>query len=143
MANFGSSVTSDDTGGIVAGHAGTGGVSAGDAVYKSSTTGKWIQAQSNATSTLGQAGIKGDMGVALNTAAANQPVDVLVAGYLEGCSSLAPGGIYCVSDSAAGDVILSASLTEDTDYAAIMGVATAATTAWINPINAGVVVNLV
>lgn len=142
MANFGASVTStspNKTDSYNAGEA----VAIGDSVYLDATTNTWKLADSTALSTLGSTGISNDMGVALNTAISGGDLTVLLSGLLENCSSLSAGGIYCVSDSAAGEVILSASLTEDTDYACVMGVAKSTTEAYIRPVNSGAVVNLV
>lgn len=141
MANFGASAVSGESTDIERGTAG-GAIAHGDVVFKSATTGQWAAAQSDDTSTLGQAGIKKDMGVALNAAIADGPVTVLLRGDLTGCSSLLGGQVYVVSDAAAGSIIAHSALTEDTDYACVVGLAYSTTAAYINPINAGVVVNL-
>ena len=141
MASFGTGVTSDDPGGIIIGEAAST-ILAGDAVFKSGTTGNWAKAQSDATATLGQVGIRGDMGVALGGALVGQRCEILIRGFLENCTALLPGAVYCVSDTVAGEVVASAALTEDTDYLCVMGATVLATTAWINPINTNVVVNL-
>jgi len=141
MATFGTGVTSNSPNRV----AGTAGavLAAGTSVYLSA--GKWYKAQSNASTTIGTTGANnGTLGVALNSAiAANAPIDVLLGGYLENCSSLLPGQAYVVSDSAAGDVIAHSALTEDTDYSVIMGAADTTTTAYIGPINTGAVLNLI
>jgi hypothetical protein len=140
MATFGTGVTSTSPN-QVAGTAGEA-LAAGTSLYLSG--GKWYKARSNASTTIGIAGaVNGSLGVALNSAiAANAPIDVLITGLLENGSSLLPGEAYVVSDATAGDVIAHSALTEDTDYAVIMGIGVTTTSAYISPVSSGVILNL-
>ncbi len=71
-------------------------ITAGQAVYKSSTTKKWMLADSNsATAEARQAG-----GIALNAASLNQPVDVQKGGDITIGATLTAGTAYYLSDTA-------------------------------------------
>lgn len=73
-------------------------VSAGQPVYKSSTTGKWMLADNNAVTP--EARTAG--GVALNGAAANQPLAVHRAGDITIGATLTPGAAYYLSATPGG-----------------------------------------
>lgn len=87
-------------------------ITAGQAVYLDSTTGKWGLADTDSAT----AGVRNALGIALNGAAANQPIAVITEGDVTiGASILAgvayylsgtPGGICPVADVAAGDYTL-------------------------------------
>jgi hypothetical protein len=73
-------------------------VTAGQAVYKSSTTNKWLKADSNsATAEVRRAG-----GIALNGGAVDQPVKVLTAGLITIGATVTAGTAYYLSDTPGG-----------------------------------------
>lgn len=84
-------------------------ITAGQAVYLDSTTGKWALADTDSAT----AAVRSAMGIALNGAAINQPVAVQSAGALTIGATIAagvayylsgtPGGICPIADVAAGD----------------------------------------
>lgn len=73
-------------------------IAAGKAVFKSPTTNKWMLAKSNA----GEAVARRATGIALNAAAANQPVDVQKSGDITLGAVLTPGTAYYLSDTSGG-----------------------------------------
>lgn len=73
-------------------------VTAGKAVYRSSTTGKWTLADSNSAT----AEAKTARGIALTGSAANQPVVVQKSGDLTMGATLTLGAAYYLSDTAGG-----------------------------------------
>lgn len=73
-------------------------IAAGKAVYLSSTTKKWMLADSNSAT----AEARKATGVALNGAALNQPVDVQKAGDITIGATLTPGTAYYLSDTPGG-----------------------------------------
>jgi hypothetical protein len=130
MASFGTGVTTRNE--TIAGIAGEA-ITAGNSIYRKG--GKWYKARSNSLTTIGAVGaVNGSLAVAMNSAlVANAPIDILISGLLENCTSLHVGGIYCVSDSVAGDVVLASVLTSGADYVVVMGGARSATSADIAP----------
>ena len=100
-------------------------IAAGQAVYLSSTTKKWMLADSNsATSEARQA-----KGIALNGASLNQPVsvqtsgDITIGGTLVAGSayylSETPGGIQPAADLAAGEYVCQLGLAKSTTILAL------------------------
>lgn len=73
-------------------------IAAGKAVYLSSTSKKWMLADSNSATAEARKAI----GVALNGAALNQPVDIQKAGDITIGASLTPGTAYFLSDTPGG-----------------------------------------
>jgi hypothetical protein len=73
-------------------------VTAGKAVYKSSTTNKWMLADSNSAT----AEARKATGIALNGASLNQPVAVQKAGDITIGATLTAGTAYYLSDTAGG-----------------------------------------
>lgn len=73
-------------------------ITAGQAVYKSTTSRKWMKADSNGT--LAEARTAG--GIALNGASLNQPIAVLEGGDVTIGATLTPGVAYYLSDTAGG-----------------------------------------
>jgi len=111
-------------------------VTAGQVVYRD-TDGRYDPADADASAAAAAA-----VGVALNSAAANQPLNIATAGaLLANCSGLLAGQIYCVA-SAAGDCEAHSALTDDTDYVTIVGVALSTTTIKLIMVASGVVINL-
>jgi hypothetical protein len=70
-------------------------ITAGQAIYKSSATGKYMLADSNSATVEARRA----RGVALNNAAANQPLDVLRSGDLSLGAVLTAGTAYYLSDT--------------------------------------------
>lgn len=70
-------------------------ITAGQAVYRNSTTGKWMLADSNAATAEARAAI----GIALNGAAVNQPVAVQKSGDVTIGATLTAGLAYYLSDT--------------------------------------------
>lgn len=73
-------------------------ITAGKAVYKSSTSKKWMLADSN--SATAEAKIAG--GIALNGASLNQPLSVLTSGKVTIGATLTAGSPYYLSETAGG-----------------------------------------
>ncbi|MCV9965461.1 hypothetical protein OIU34_26640 [Pararhizobium sp. BT-229] len=97
MANLTITAASVVAGANAAIEGGTAGeaITAGQAVYKSSTTKKWMLADSNsATAEARQA-----TGIALNAASLNQPIDVQKGGDITIGATLVPGTAYYLSDT--------------------------------------------
>lgn len=73
-------------------------VTAGQLLYKSSTTNKWMKADSNS----GTAEARTPAGIALNGAAINQPILIQKSGDITIGATLTPGLAYYLSDSPGG-----------------------------------------
>jgi len=73
-------------------------IAAGQPVYQSSTTKKWMRADSNS----GTAEARRAMGIALNGAALNQPLAIHTSGDLTIGATLTAGTAYYLSDTAGG-----------------------------------------
>lgn len=73
-------------------------ITAGQAVYKSSTTNKWMKADSNSAT----AEARTPSGIALNGAALNQPVAVQKSGDITIGATLTANTPYFASDTAGG-----------------------------------------
>lgn len=142
MANFGSGVTPGTGATIDRAHNASGAISHGDVVVKIS--GQWQVAQADATSTLGVAGVrKNDVGVAVSAGVANAPVAVVTHGLVENATGILAGEVYCVSATTAGDFETHSTITEDTDYVAVVGVGVSTTSLYVSAISANVVKNLI
>lgn len=73
-------------------------IAAGKAVYKSSTTNKWMLADSNS----GTAEARAATAIALNGASLNQPIAVQKAGQITAGAALTAGIQYYLSDTPGG-----------------------------------------
>lgn len=73
-------------------------ITAGQAVYLSSTTGKWLHADAD-SATAEQRRV---VGIALNGASASQPIDVQTAGDITIGATLVAGTAYYLSDEPGG-----------------------------------------
>lgn len=73
-------------------------ITAGKAVYKASTSRKWMLADSNGT----PAEARAASGIALNGASLNQPLAVLESGDVTIGATLTPGVAYYLSDTPGG-----------------------------------------
>lgn len=96
-------------------------ITAGKAVYLSSTTNKWMLADADSTT----AEARRAAGVALNGASANQPVAVQKAGDITIGAALTAGTAYYLSDDAGG--ICPAADLGSGDYVCLIGLAKSAT----------------
>lgn len=95
-------------------------IAAGQAVYRSSTTNKWMLADSDSAT----AEAKRATGIALNGAALNQPISVLKSGEITIGATLTagtayylsatPGGICPVADVSTGDDVCLVGLAKST-----------------------------
>lgn len=92
-----SAVVAGDGATTVTGTAGAA-ITAGQAVYKDSTTGKYLLADSDSAT----AAAKRAAGIALNGAALNQPLKVLTAGAVTIGATLTAGATYFLSNTAGG-----------------------------------------
>lgn len=83
------------------------------------------------------------VGIALNSAGANQPVEIAVAGRLGGLSGLLRGSVYVLSNTP-GDLAsaYAADLTEDVSYVSVVAVALSTTTILLCICASGVIMNL-
>jgi len=73
-------------------------ITAGQAVYKSSSTRKWAPADSNSATVE----VRRATGIALNGAAANQPLSILTSGDVTIGATLTAGTAYYLSDTPGG-----------------------------------------
>ena len=100
-------------------------IAAGEVVYlDTATTGKWQLADSDAASAEAR-GQTSNIGVALNSAAANQPIVVQTGGQITLGSVLTAGTAYYLSDTP-GKICPLADITGG-DYYVLLGLATSAT----------------
>lgn len=96
-------------------------LAAGKAVYKSSSTNKWMLADSNSAT----AEARVATGIALNGAALNQPVDVATGGLITIGATVTGGTAYFLSDTPGG--ICPFADVGSGEYSQIIGIATSAT----------------
>lgn len=73
-------------------------ITAGQAVYRSSSTGLWMKADNNAVA----AEVRQATGIALNGAASGQPLAVQTGGDITIGATVAAGAAYYLSDTAGG-----------------------------------------
>lgn len=111
-------------------------IAAGDIVYlDTATTGKWQMADSDAASAEAR-GQTSNLGVALNSAAANQPVVVLVGGPVTLGAVLTAGTAYYLSDTP-GKLCPVADITGG-DYFTLIGLASSTSVLIVDPQYSGV-----
>jgi len=106
-------------------------ITAGETIYKASATGKIMKADAS-----DEAGSKA-LGVALNNAALDQPVDFVTAGKLTAGAAVGVGTVYAVSAATPGGICPVGDL-EAEDYVTILGVGVNATTINLTIIPSGV-----
>lgn len=119
MANLSitaANVVADSSASREAGTAGEA-IAAGEAVYYASATRKWMLADADSAT----AEARRPTGIALNTAALNQPVDVLKSGDLTVGAVLTAGAAYYLSDDP-GKICPLADVTGG-DYICLIGLA--------------------
>lgn len=107
-------------------------ITAGQAVYKSSTTNKFELADNNSAT----AAARTPLGIALNGAALNQPIVVQKGGDITIGGTLAAGSTYFLSDTPGGLCLVADLLTGE--YPCIVGIAKSTTVLDINIQAAGV-----
>jgi len=105
-------------------------ITAGETIYKASATGKIMKADAS-----DEAGSKA-LGVALNNAALDQPVDFVTAGKLTAGAAVDVGTVYAVSATAGGICPVGDLVAKD--YVTILGVGVNATTINLTIIPSGV-----
>jgi hypothetical protein len=96
-------------------------ITAGQALYKDGTTGKWKKADTNS----GTAGVRACTGIALNGASDGQPLAVLTKGPITIGATLTAGVAYYLSGTAGG-ICPVGDLTTG-DYPCLLGMATSTT----------------
>ena len=99
-------------------------ISAGQVVYRDTTTRQWMLAQNNGT------GTRVPGGIALNSAGAGQPLAVQTAGSITIGAALTVGDAYYLSANAGG-ICLRADLVAGDDVA-LIGIASSATVLALN-----------
>jgi len=110
-------------------------ITRGQSVYFDTTTSTWKLADSNATAaTAGSGGV----GIALNDAAASQPIAVQIGGNLGFGAILTKGKLYCPG-ATAGSIVPYEDLTTG-DYVTILGIATSTSNLSMNRWITGVVI---
>lgn len=109
-------------------------ITAGQVVYLNDTTKKWDLADNNGASAL----IRTAKGIALNSAAVNQPVAVQVGGQIAIGATVVVGTTYYLSDSPGAIGVAADNVTGE--YVTIIGVAVSATTIALDISNTGVAV---
>lgn len=95
-------------------------LTAGQAVYKDDTTGRFGLADSNSAT----AGVRVPVGIALHAAATGQPIAVATKGPITIGATLTPGTIYTLSETPGG-IQPSADLGSG-EYTSVLGMATSA-----------------
>lgn len=111
-------------------------IAAGEVVYLNSATGRYALADADAS-----AGASVAIGIALNGAAAGQPLKILVDGTLTVASGLKAGQTYVLAN-VAGDIAESVSdLTEDTSYTTFIGIGLSTTSLRVKPLAGNTVLN--
>ena len=106
-------------------------IAAGNVVYIDENDSKKIK-----PATTGSAALAKAVGIALNGAAANQPVKVITKGTLENCATMVVGEAYFVSDTA-GQVYPSPDYLTG-DFGCFLGFAQTATKLKLMPFSIGV-----
>lgn len=100
-------------------------ITAGKAVYKSSTTNKWMLADSDAATAEARGSDENNTGIALTGSSLNQPIVVLTSGDVTIGATMTAGIGYYLSDDAGG-ICPIADVTGG-DYVVQLGLAASAT----------------
>tara|TARA_R110000868_G_scaffold32425_3_gene117959 strand:- start:1657 stop:2076 length:420 start_codon:yes stop_codon:yes gene_type:complete len=108
-------------------------ITAGQVVYRDPTTLKFAPADTDSAT----AAIRDVFGIALNGAAANQPVSVQTSGTLTAGGTLLPGMTYVLSGTAGGFAPVAD--IANGDYTVVIGVATTAAILKLGILKSGVV----
>ena len=107
-------------------------ITAGQTVYLSPTTGDYLPAKANNVNTTTVAGI------ALNNAAAGQPLQILTSGNYVCGGTPVVGGTYMLSAANAGGIAPVDDIVT-TDYVSFLGIATSNTNIFIQILNSGTI----
>lgn len=108
-------------------------ITAGQPVYKDTTTQKYSPADADAA-----AALRTPEGIALNNASLDQPVFIQTGGDIDLGATLVVGKVYVMSDTAGG--IMPVDDLETGDYVTVLGVAVAANKLKMGIIGSGVAV---
>lgn len=106
-------------------------ITAGQAVYLKESDGKLWKAQADGT-----AAEAAFIGIALNGAAAGQPVVILTSGSCTIGATVAVGGVYCVSATAGG--ICPVADLVSSDYVTIIGYGSTTAILYVDPVISGI-----
>lgn len=110
-------------------------ITAGQVVYRDSTTGKYMKADNNSAT----AEARVPRGVALNGAALNQPLVIQKSGDITIGASLTAGAAYYLSETAGG-ICPVADISTAGEYYVLLGLATSTAVLAIDIQNSGVAV---
>jgi hypothetical protein len=110
-------------------------MTAGQSVYQNPGSNNYLLAKSNSGTTAAQSAT----GIALNSAAAGQPVTVMTSGTYTVGATVTVGGVYVLSGATAGGIAPIADLTSGW-FTQIVLVGLTATTAKLTLVSAGVAV---
>lgn len=108
-------------------------ITAGMALYRKASDGKWYKAQKDGSAEESGYGTK--IGIALNGGGANQPGRVQLNGVITAGATLTEGIAYYVSSTAGG--ICPVADVASTNYVTVLGVAQDASLLVLNPIASG------
>lgn len=111
-------------------------IAQGKAVYKSSTTNKWMLADSNAASAEARGSDVDNTGIALTGSSLNQPIVVHKSGDLTLGATMTPGIPYFLGDTPGG--ICPIADVGSGEYVVQLGIASSATVLAVKPIYSGV-----
>jgi hypothetical protein len=111
-------------------------ITAGQVVYKSSSTGKWMKADANAGTAEARGSDVSNVGIALNGAALNQPLVVHKSGDITIGATMTAGIAYYLSDTAGG--ICPVADIGSGEYVVQIGLATSTTVLAVKPVYTGV-----
>jgi hypothetical protein len=111
-------------------------IAQGKAVYKSSSTGKWMLADANAATAEARGSDTSNFGVALTGSSLNQPIVVHKSGDLTLGATLTPGLPYYLSDTPGG-ICLAADIGSG-EYVTLIGLAASASVLAVAPKYTGV-----
>lgn len=109
---------------------------AAKAVYKNSSTGKWMLADANAATAEGRGSDVNNVGIALCASSLNQPVSVITSGDLTLGATMTAGLAYFLSDTPGG-ICLPADIGSG-EYVVQLGLASSATVLAVKPVYTGV-----
>jgi hypothetical protein len=101
-------------------------ITAGQAVYKNSTSSKWMKADNNAASAEARGSDVSNTGIALTGSSLNQPIAVQLSGDITIGASLTAGESYYLSDTA-GAIAPKADIATAGEYHVQLGIAKSTT----------------
>lgn len=111
-------------------------IAAGEVVYLNTATSRYALADADAS-----AGTSVAVGIAMNGAAAGQPLKILVDGTITNATGLKAGQTYVLAN-VAGDIAEALSdLSEDTSYVCFIGIGLSTTSLRVKPLAGNVILN--